>query len=169
MDSRLGVMSDDTIILRPYRSEDAPWLVERHGTLYAEHDGFDDSFGPLVADILQDFSASHDPEKERGWVAQRGTERLGSIFCVRVDDQTAKLRLFLLEPAARGQGLGQRLLDQCMDFARSAGYARMSLWTHASHEAACALYLKNGFTMVEEVPVNSFGQALLEQTWKREL
>ncbi len=158
-------MSDDTIILRPFRADDAAWLARRHGMLYAEHDGFDETFEPLVARILAEFLADHDPARERGWIAQRGAERLGSIFCVKLDEETAKLRLFLLEPTARGQGLGQHLLEVCMAFAREARYSRMTLWTHESHEAACALYARNGFTCIEEKKVHSFGQDLVEQTW----
>ncbi|GFE63519.1 GNAT family N-acetyltransferase [Litoreibacter roseus] len=158
-------MSDDTIILRPYMPNDAEWLAARHGALYAQQEGFDDTFALLVAQILTDFAETHDPKVERGWVAQRGTERLGSIFCVRLDKKTAKLRLFLLEPAARGQGLGQHLLETCLDFARDVGYDRLTLWTHQSHHAACALYRKNGFACIEEKPVHSFGRDLVEQTW----
>lgn len=159
-------MSDDTIILRPFRDDDILWLVERHGTLYAEDEGFDATFSPLVLGILEDFAARHDPKCERGWIAVRGTQRLGSIFCVRLDEKTAKLRLFLIEPDARGHGLGQRLLDVCMTFAREVGYAGMTLWTHESHKAACALYRKNGFAMTGSKEVHSFGQDLIEQTWE---
>lgn len=162
----MEIMSDDTIILRPYRDTDRDWLVARHQTLYAEAEGFDSTFGRLVDEILQAFWADHDPVVERGWVAQRGAERLGSIFCVRRDHQTAKLRLFLLEPAARGQGLGQHLLETCLSFARDTGYRRLVLWTHESHEAACALYGKNGFQMVGSKQVRSFGQDLIEQSWE---
>ncbi|MFY0690838.1 MAG: GNAT family N-acetyltransferase [Paracoccaceae bacterium] len=158
-------MSDETIILRPFRADDAEWLARRHGVLYAEHDGFDETFEPLVAGILDAFLAEHDPSCERGWIAQRGQERLGSIFCVRHDAETAKLRLFLLEPNVRGQGLGQRLLSQCVSFAREAGYRRMTLWTHESHRAACALYARNGFVCERAEPVRSFGVDLVEQTW----
>ncbi|NNK78752.1 MAG: GNAT family N-acetyltransferase [Litoreibacter sp.] len=158
-------MSDETIILRPFRADDAAWLSQRHGALYAEQDGFDETFEPLVAGILAGFLKEHDPDCERGWIAQRGEERLGSIFCVRQDAEIAKLRLFLLEPKVRGQGLGQRLLSQCMHFAREVGYKRMTLWTHESHRAACALYQRNGFTCLSSEAVHSFGVDLVEQTW----
>ncbi len=160
-------MSD--VQLRPFRADDAPWLVERHATLYARDEGFDDSFGQLVARILDDFIADHDPEREQGWIAERGGTRLGSIFCVSQDDQTAKLRLFLLVPEARGQGAGKRLLRTCMDFARTAGYREMVLWTHESHRAACALYRSFGWQLLDSKPVHSFGVDLVEQSWRIQL
>ncbi|MCE8532149.1 GNAT family N-acetyltransferase [Ruegeria pomeroyi] len=156
----------DTITLRPFRPEDAPWLVERHGTLYAQDEGFDDSFAPLVARIVDDFIANHDPDREQGWIAEADGQRLGSIFCVRLDETTAKLRLFLLVPEARGQGLGRRLIDTCMGFARDKGYVQMQLWTHESHRAACALYAATGWQLVDSKPVHSFGVDLVEQSWK---
>ena len=127
------------ITLRRFTPEDTNWLVRQHGEHYAHAEGFDDSFGILVREILEAFVAAHDPARERGWIAVQAGQRLGSIFCVRQDAETAKLRLFLLVPEARGQGLGQRLLDACMEYARDTGYARMVLWTHESHRAACAL------------------------------
>lgn len=158
-------MSDD-VILRAYEPGDFDWLVDLHGRHYAEAEGFDDSFAPLVATILRDFEADHDPACEMGWVAERNGARLGSIFCVRVDDQTAKLRLFILSADARGAGLGRRLLETCMGFARDAGYKRMQLWTHESHRAACALYAGAGWTCVRSKPVHSFGVDLVEQSWE---
>lgn len=152
-------------ILRPYDPDDRAWLVERHQTLYAHDEGFDDTFGPLVDGILQAFEAQFDPERERGWIAEAEGRRLGSIFCVRQTDDTAKLRMFLLDPAARGRGLGQRLLSACMDFARASGYRDMVLWTHESHRAACALYARNGWRIDRSEPVHSFGVDLVEQSW----
>ncbi len=154
---------------RSFDPSDIDWLVEQHQHLYASSEGFDATFGPLVRKILTEFSLDHDPTCEAGWIAMRGTEPLGSIFCVRFDDTTAKLRLFFLRPEARGSGLGQRLLDQCLTFARGAGYSSMTLWTHESHLAACALYAKNGFSLVSSKPVHSFGVDLVEQTWTRAL
>jgi GNAT superfamily N-acetyltransferase len=152
--------------LRAYTPQDRDWLVERHGTLYAEAEGFDDTFGPLVGTILDAFAADHDPSCEAGWIAEENGTRLGSIFCVRFDATRAKLRLFLLVPEARGRGLGQVLLDRCMSFAQGAGYQGMTLWTHASHEAACALYAKNGWRLTRSEPVQSFGVDLEEQTFE---
>ena len=156
-------------LFRPFTPADAAWLAERHGTLYAQAEGFDDSFATLVAGILADFIADHDPAREAGWIVEADGQRVGSIFCVRLDDRTAKLRLFLLEPAMRGQGLGQRMLAHCMGFARDAGYARMELWTHESHKAACALYAANGWRLAASKPVHNFGVDLVEQSWKIDL
>ncbi|MEL6564943.1 MAG: GNAT family N-acetyltransferase [Pseudomonadota bacterium] len=155
----------DEITLRRFDAADTDWLVAQHATLYARQDGFDDSFGPLVRSILEDFVADHDPLRERGWIAELSGQRVGSIFCVALDERTAKLRLFLLLPECRGRGLGAQLLTRCMGFAREAGYAGMQLWTHESHVAACALYARFGWTLAGSKPVHSFGQDLVEQTW----
>lgn len=152
--------------IRPFHPDDAPWLVERHATLYARDEGFDASFGPLVAGILDGFIAGHDPECEAGWIAEQDGRRLGSIFCVRGEAGLAKLRLFLLVPEARGQGLGRRLLETCTGFARARGYPGMRLWTHESHRAACALYARSGWRLVASKPVRSFGCDLVEQSWE---
>ncbi len=157
-------MSD--LILRDLRIGDAGWLIEQHGVLYARDEGFDESFEALVAEILADYIRNHDSECERAWIAEQDGERLGSIFCVRQDSETAKLRLFLLLPQARGKGVGQRLLSACMDYAREKGYRRMVLWTHESHRAACALYARNGWTLTRSEPVHSFGVDLVEQSWE---
>jgi GNAT superfamily N-acetyltransferase len=157
----------DEVILRDLRIGDAGWLIERHGVLYARDEGFDASFEALVAEILAAFIRSHDPATERGWIAEEAGRRVGSIFCVQSGDPgVAKLRLFLLIPEARGRGLGQRLLDTCLGFARAAGYRRLKLWTHESHRAACALYARNGFACTASYPVRSFGVDLVEQTWE---
>lgn len=152
-------------MIRDFDPSDTDWLVDRHQALYAAEEGFDDTFGPLVRSILDDFVAGHDPACEAGWIAEEAGRRLGSIFCVRHDAQTAKLRLFLLVPEARGRGLGHRLLRHCMGFARASGYCGMTLWTHESHAAACALYARNGWALQRSEPVTSFGVPLVEQTW----
>lgn len=156
----------DDINLRPFRPDDTAWLVERHGTLYGRDEGFDETFAPLVARILEDFIANSNSERECGWIAERAGKRLGSIFCVTQDDHTAKLRLFLLVPEARGLGLGKRLLTTCMCFARGAGYREMALWTHESHAAACGLYRSFGWRLTDSKPVHSFGVDLVEQSWR---
>lgn len=152
------------IELRPFTKADRDWTIDAHIDSYRRDEGFDDTFGVLVAQIVDAFVAQHDPTCEQGWIAWQGDVRLGSIFCVRLDARTAKLRLFQLVPEARGQGVGRRLLATCTEFAKECGYEGMQLWTHKSHEAACALYLRNGWKIIEEVPVVSFGQALIEQT-----
>ncbi|MFD1508312.1 GNAT family N-acetyltransferase [Lacimonas salitolerans] len=159
----------DDIELRDLEIGDAGWLIQQHGVLYARDEGFDATFEALVAEVLAEFIRSHDPACERAWIAWRGGERLGSIFCVRQDDTTAKLRLFLLVPQARGTGLGRHLLATCTDWARGRGYARMQLWTHESHRAACALYARNGWSCTASRPVHSFGVDLVEQAWEIDL
>ncbi len=161
--------SMDNVTLRPFHADDAQWLVKQHDLLYARDEGFNESFGRLVAQILNDFLADYDPRRECGWIAEKNGLRLGSIFCVAQDDHSAKLRLFLLVPEARGQGIGRHLLDECMEFARTAGYREMVLWTHESHRAACALYRAFGWQLVDSKPVHSFGVDLVEQSWRIQL
>jgi GNAT superfamily N-acetyltransferase len=163
-------LSASDVVLDGLRVGDAGWLVMRHAEAYAEAEGFDAGFEPLVARILADFLDGHDPARERGWIARAGDRRLGSIFCVQGPaPDSAKLRLFYLETQARGLGLGRRMLEECLRFARQAGYARMTLRTHESHRAACALYARSGFSCVRSVPVHSFGCDLVEQEWTRDL
>lgn len=160
----------EPVRIRALQPGDAGWVIMRHAELYAAEEGFDASFEPLVARILADLMATGDPACDRGWIAAAadGT-RLGSIFCARLDDRTARLRLFLVEPVARRSGVGQRLLDTCLDHARACGFARITLWTHAEHRAACRLYQRNGFVCESAQPVQSFGCRLTEQTWSRPL
>ncbi len=158
--------------LRPFAPSDADWLVARHAALYARDDGFDESFGPLVAGIVADFLAQPDQTRQAGWIAWGAGKRCGSIFCVCEDPATpliAKLRLFLIEPESRGTGLAQTLLDTCLGFARNARYRQMRLWTHESHRAAGRLYARNGFVLASARTVHSFGQDLVEQIWQRDL
>ena len=152
--------------IRPFTAADRDWLVEQHAAHYARAEGFDDSFGRLVASIVDGFLAQHDPARERGWIAHDGDTRLGSIFCVARDADTAKLRLFYLVPEARGTGAAQALLEQCLGFARAAGYRDLTLWTHESHVAAGRVYRRNGFALLASRPVHSFGADLVEETWQ---
>ncbi len=158
------VMGD--VILRDIGAGDAAWLVHQHATYYAQTEGFDDTFGALVAEILKEFERDRDPTCERAWIAERDGQRLGSIFCVHVDDETAKLRLFYLVSEARGLGLGKHLLSVCMAYARSKGYRRMVLWTHESQKAATHLYASAGWQMTEAQKVTSFGADVVHQTWE---
>lgn len=157
------------ITIRSAVAADADWVIAQHGHHYTQHDGFDGTFEPLVASIVTTFFGQHDVGKERGWIAEVNGKKVGCIFCVRQSEFTAKLRLFLTHPDVRGQGLGQRLLATCTDFARNAGYRDMALWTHASHTAACALYARSGWTLQDEKEVHSFGCDLVEQSWTRAL
>ncbi|MEZ5796606.1 MAG: bifunctional helix-turn-helix transcriptional regulator/GNAT family N-acetyltransferase [Paracoccaceae bacterium] len=151
------------------RPGDLGWVIARHGALYARDEGYDGSFEGLVAAILAGFAQGHDPARERGWIARRDGERLGSIFCMDEGDGIARLRLFLIEPAARGSGLAQRMIEACLAFARDAGYRRMVLWTHESHRAAGRLYARNGFALTDSSPARSFGVEVVDQTWARDL
>lgn len=156
----------EDVEIRRFRTEDRDWLVAQHQDHYARAEGFDDTFGELVGQIVDDFLSDHDPACEAGWIAWNGERRLGSIFCVKLNEDTAKLRLFLLTEDARGKGLGKRLLATCMDFARAQRYRQMKLWTHESHRAAGALYAKAGWSLMSSEPVISFGQPLVEQHWE---
>jgi len=159
-------------VLRPFQPADADWLVARHGALYAADEGFDATFPALVARIIADFIAAHDPAREGGWIAWDGPQRVGSIFCVTESPATAdiaKLRLVLVEPHWRGTGLAQAMLDAALAFARGAGYRQMRLWTHESHRAACRMYARNGFACISSRPARSFGQDVVTQIWHRPL
>ena len=164
----LGMPIDpSSVAVRDLAIGDAGWLVQRHAELYAADEGFDETFEALVAEILADYIRNRDPQCERAFIAHSGDQRLGSVFCCKGGAPgMARLRMFLLEPDARGLGLGRRLLDDCLGFAREKGYSAMWLWTHESHRAACALYRKAGFVCTETKPVHSFGQDLVEQRWE---
>lgn len=149
---------------------DAGWLIQRHAEMYDRDEGFDASFEALVAEILADYIRNHDPLRERAFIATSGETRLGSVFCTRGGSpEIARLRMFWVEPEARGIGLGQRLLDACLSYARDTGYRKLWLWTHESHRAACALYARNGFTCTGSKPEHSFGVDVVEQTWEIDL
>ncbi|MEQ6204119.1 GNAT family N-acetyltransferase [Sulfitobacter sp. HNIBRBA2951] len=152
-----------SIQIKPFTPADRDWIVGVHIETYQKGEGFDDSFGVLVAEIVDDFIATHDPSDAQGWIAWAGDTRVGSIFCVRLGPQTAQLRLFQVLPQVRGTGLGRKLLETCTQFARDTGYRHMKLWTHKSHTAACALYARNGWRILEETQVVHYGQSLTEQ------
>ncbi|MCO6382785.1 GNAT family N-acetyltransferase [Oceanicola sp. 502str15] len=147
-----------TAELRDLAPGDSGWIVERHGLLYARDEGYDASFEALVAEIMAEFIRNHDPARERGWIAWGGGRRLGSVFCVSRGDKTAQLRLFFLEPEARGLGLGRMMLEACLGFAREKGYRELVLWTHESHRAACRLYERAGFEKLGSRAEHEFGQ-----------
>ncbi|MDB6084974.1 MAG: marR family protein [Gammaproteobacteria bacterium] len=157
--------------VRPYRIGDVGWAIEQHGRLYAEEFGWNGEFEALVAGLFAAFAGNHDPESEQFWVAEADGERVGCVFVVRnqKDPRTAQLRCLLVTPAGRGLGLGRRLVDQCIDFARSAGYERMLLWTNDVLVAARRIYEAAGFALVEESAHHSFGRRLVGQIWTRPL
>ncbi|MEU4369934.1 GNAT family N-acetyltransferase [Micromonospora chersina] len=158
------------VLIRPLgRPGDLGWVVLAHGETYAAEFGWDTSFEALVARIVADYAAGHDPAREAAWIAELDGERVGCVFCVAADEQTAQLRILLVDPAARGRRLGARLVDECLAFARRAGYARIRLWTNHPLVAARGIYLSRGFRLVEEEPHHSFGTDLTGQVYEREL
>jgi GNAT superfamily N-acetyltransferase len=162
--------TDDAIVIRPVGEPgDLGWMVQEHGEAYAREFGWDGSFEALVARIVADFANDHDPEREEAWIAEAGGRRLGCVVCVAADATTAQLRIPLVHPDGRGHGLGRRLVDRCVDFARDAGYERIRLWTNDVLVAARRVYLAAGFTLVEEEPHHSFGHDLVGQVYELEL
>jgi DNA-binding MarR family transcriptional regulator/GNAT superfamily N-acetyltransferase len=161
--------SDGAIVLRAPQPGDHGWIVQRHGALYAEEYGWDESFEALVARIVADYAEHHDPRREAAWIAEIDGEPVGCVLCVRKDDATAQLRLLLVDPRARGRGIGGRLVDECLRFARRAGYERIVLWTNDVLHGARRLYERAGFELVESGAHHAFGHDLVEQTWALDL
>jgi len=157
------------IVLRPPGPGDLGWVVQVHGELYAREYGFDSGFEALVADIAAKYLRDFDPERENGWIAEVDGERAGSVFLVRQSRSVAKLRLLILRPEARGLGLGGRLVDECIAFARARGYRRIVLWTQSILVAARAIYASRGFVLKKSEPHPAFGRELVAETWELEL
>jgi DNA-binding MarR family transcriptional regulator/GNAT superfamily N-acetyltransferase len=162
-------VSRSAAILREPRPGDMGWVVQSHGSLYASEYGFDSSFEGLVAEIAAKFLASFDASRERCWIADIDDAQVGSVFLVRDSDDVAKLRLLLVDPAGRGQGLGRRLVGECIAFARACGYRKITLWTQSILLAARKIYQDAGFVLVTSEPHRSFGQSLIGETWELKL
>jgi DNA-binding MarR family transcriptional regulator/GNAT superfamily N-acetyltransferase len=153
-------------VLRELRAGDLGWVVERHGVLYAAEYGWDDTFEALVARIVADYVDQRDPRRDNAWIAEVDGERVGTVFCVHRDAAVAQLRLLIVEPSARGMGIGSSLVDACVEFARDAGYREMVLWTNSILADARRIYQRAGFELVDEAPNPAFGQKLTAQNWR---
>lgn len=151
--------------LRPHQPGDIGWVIARHGALYAQEYNCDARFETMVARVAAEFLAHHDPARERCWIAERDGVNLGSVFLVRKSDEIAKLRLLIVEPAARGLGIGKRLVAECIDFARQAGYRGITLWTNDVLVAARAIYQRAGFRLVASAPHADFGPPMVGEDW----
>lgn len=146
---------------------DLGWVVMANGEIYAREYGWDTTYDRLVAGIVADFARQHDPDRERAWIAELDGERVGTIFCVADQDtRDARLRILLVDPKIRGHGVGRKLVDTCVSFARDAGYPGVVLWTNSVLTAARRIYESFGFGLVEEKPHHSFGHDLIGQTWR---
>ena len=169
-------MNESRIVIRPVgKPGDLGWMVQAHGEIYAAEYGWDSSFEALVARIVADFAADPERRGQRGWIAELDGRRAGCVLCVPAAEAgdavgtTAQLRILLVDPAARGNGIGARLVDECLSFARGVGYQRMKLWTNDPLVAARHIYLSRGFTLVDEERHQSYGADLVGQIYELDL
>ena len=156
-------------LLRTHQPGDMGWIIGRHGALYAQEYGWDETFEALVAEIAARFIRSFDPKRERCWIAERDGRNVGAVCLVRKSATVAQLRLLIVEPDARGLGIGRRLVTECERFARRAGYRRIRLWTHSILAAARALYEQAGYRRIASEPHAGFGHPLVAETWELRL
>lgn len=154
------------IELRAPQAGDWGWLIQQHGQIYAQEYGWNQQFEALVADIVAQVVRNFQPDKERCWIAELSGQKVGSITLVRKTETQAQLRLLILTPEARGLGLGARLVDECLDFARSVGYRSVMLWTNSCLTAARSIYVKRGFVLTHSELYHDFGQDLVSETWE---
>jgi len=164
-----GLKYSEPYVLRQHEPGDMGWIVHMHGRLYAEEYGWDERFEALVAQICSDFINRYNPDRERCWIAEMDGQIVGSVMVVQESDEAAKLRLLLVDPRARGLGLGKRLVDECIRFARRKGYRKLVLWTNHVLVQARNIYQKAGFVLVKQEPHRSFGPELIGETWELSL
>jgi GNAT superfamily N-acetyltransferase len=157
------------LIIHPPRPGDMGWIVSRHGALYSREYGWDDRLEALTAEIVADYLRTHDPSRENCWIAERQGENVGCVMLVAETNDIARLRLLLVEPAARGLGIGARLVGEAIRFAGRAHYSKITLWTHSVLTAARRIYDRAGFTLVATKEHAEFGKKLLGETWELEL
>jgi GNAT superfamily N-acetyltransferase len=162
-------MPESAFILRQHEPDDIGWVIRRHGEIYTEEYGWDSRFRDLVEKIALDFIRDFDPSFERCWIAERSGERIGCVFLVRRTYDIAQLRLLLVEPSARGLGVGRKLVQECIDFASAHGYSKVRLWTNDVLVSARRIYEAAGFTLIEEEEHSSWGKPLKSQTWEVQL
>ncbi|MEZ5666688.1 MAG: helix-turn-helix domain-containing GNAT family N-acetyltransferase [Alphaproteobacteria bacterium] len=160
---------DSSIVLRPHRVGDMGWIVHRTALIYAETLGWTGAFEGVFAEIVGRFLTRFDPARERAWIAERDGTILGAVFLARDSDAVARLRMLYVEPAARGHGVGTRLVDACIAFARASGYRRIVLWTYDMLASARRIYQAAGFALVDEVEEDAFGHRMRSQSWALEL
>jgi DNA-binding MarR family transcriptional regulator/GNAT superfamily N-acetyltransferase len=168
-ESLLGGGTEPGFLLRPPRPGDYGWVAARHGALYAEERGWNSAFEALVAELVAPFARGFDPAREAAWIAERHGANAGCVFVARADAGTAKLRMLLVEPQVRRFGLGRRLIEEAIRFARMAGYRRMTLWTYAELTEARRLYERFGFALADCHPSSGFGRPGVEEVWERAL
>ena len=156
-------------LLRPPRPGDMGWIVARHGVLYGEEYGWDERIEALTAEIVAAFVRNHDRKRERCWIAEREGENVGSVLLMRDTEEVARLRLLLVEPKARGLGIGPRLVEEALRFAREARYRKVTLWTHSVLTAARRIYERAGFTLIHHETHDTFGKEVTGETWELEL
>jgi len=157
--------ASSSYIVRPLAPGDIGWVIHRNGVLYYQEYGWDETFEALVAEVLGKFVRKFDPARERAWIAERDGKIVGSIFCVAKSKTVAALRVLYVEPSARGLGIGTRLVDECIAFARRAGYSKLTLWTNSVLDSARRIYQARGFILIEEERHHSFGKDLVGQNW----
>ena len=162
-------MHDAGISIRAHTAEDIEWIIRRHGEIYTAEYGWDSRFRDLVEEIARDFVRTFDPARERCWIAERPGERVGCVMLVQKPENVAQLRLLLVEPSARGLGVGRRLVQECIDFSVACGYEKMRLWTNDVLISARKIYEAAGFRLVDEENHDSWGRPLVSQTWELDL